>query len=98
DMFSMVSYIDYRRMPGVQHHAALQPLTLGQTLQADDAHVWTSRLAEGLHVALRYPVTGTSPAVVGEYVDRIREVLGRVAVAGDYPILATSADAEAKVA
>jgi hypothetical protein len=98
DMFSMVSYIDYRRMPGVQHHAALQPLTLGQTLQADDAHVWTSRLAEGLHVALRYPVTDTSPAVVGEYVDRIREVLGRVAVAGDYPILATSADAEAKVA
>jgi hypothetical protein len=95
DMFSMVSYIDYRKMPGGQHHAALRPVTLGQTLQADDAHVWTSRVAEGLHVAIRYPVTGSSPAVIDEYVARIREVLGRVAVAGDYPIMGAMVDASA---
>jgi hypothetical protein len=87
DMFSMVSYIDYRKMPGGQHHTELQPVTLGQTLQADDAHVWASRVAEGLHVAIRYPVTDVSPALIDEYVERLREVLGRVAVAGDYPIL-----------
>ncbi|MCW2567273.1 MAG: hypothetical protein JWN54_1370 [Mycobacterium sp.] len=86
DMFSMVSYIDYRKMPGGEHHAELQPVTLGQTLQADDAHVWASRVAEGLHVAIRYPVTEVSPALIDQYVMRLREVVGRVAVAGDYPI------------
>jgi hypothetical protein len=86
DMFSMISYIDYRKMPGGDRHAELQPVTIGQTLQADDAHVWASRVAEGLHVAIRFPITDSSPAVVDEYIARIREVLGRVAVAGNYPL------------
>jgi hypothetical protein len=88
DMFSMVSFIDYRKMAGAERQAVSHPVTLGQTLQADDSHVWTSRVADGVHVAIRYPVTPQGPAMIQEYTGRIREVLGRVAVAGDYPILA----------
>jgi mycolipenoyl-CoA---2-(long-chain-fatty acyl)-trehalose mycolipenoyltransferase / long-chain-acyl-CoA---trehalose acyltransferase len=91
DMFSMVSYIDYRRMAGAERHAQSKPVTLGQTLQADDSHVWASRVHDGLHVAIRYPVTPIAPELVQRYTDRIREVLGRVAVAGDYPILTGAA-------
>jgi hypothetical protein len=86
DMFSMVSYIDYRKMAGAERQARSNPVTLGQTLQADDSHVWTSRVHDGVHVAIRYPVTPQGPAMIQEYTDRIRAVLCRVAVAGDYPI------------
>jgi hypothetical protein len=86
-MFSMVSYIDYRKMAGAERQAESTPVTLGQTLQADDSHVWASRVADGVHVAIRYPVTPQGPALVREYTDRISAVLRRVAVTGEYPIL-----------
>jgi hypothetical protein len=86
DMFSMVSYIDYRKVPGAERHADSKPLTLGETLQADDAHVWTSRLADGLYLTIRYPVTPIAPELLQQYADRISEVLRRVTVAGDFPI------------
>jgi hypothetical protein len=93
DMFSMVSFIDYRKMPGAQRHADSKPLTLGETLQADDAHVWGSRLDDGLYLTIRYPVTTTAPALLDDYTGRISDVLGRVVVAGDYPVQRVAAAA-----
>jgi hypothetical protein len=90
DMFSMVSYIDYRKMAGAERYAESKPVTLGQTLQADDSHVWASRVHDGLHVAIRYPVTPIAPELVQEYTDRISAVLRRVAMTGEYPILTQS--------
>ncbi|HEY0487419.1 MAG TPA: condensation domain-containing protein [Mycobacteriales bacterium] len=87
DMFSMVSYIDYRKMAGAARQAESKPVTLGQTLQADDSHVWASRVADGVHIAIRYPVTPQGPALIDQYTDRIRGVLRRVAMTGEYPIL-----------
>jgi hypothetical protein len=84
DMFSMVSYIDYRKMPGAERHGDSKPLTLGETLQADDAHVWASRLPDGLYLTIRYPITPIAPELLGEYNDRISQVLRRVTEAGDY--------------
>jgi hypothetical protein len=95
DMFSMVSYIDYRKMPGAERHADSKPLTLGETLQADDAHVWASRLQDGLYLTIRYPVTPIAPELLAQYAGRIREMLGRVVVAGDYPVLSDSVSAAA---
>jgi hypothetical protein len=86
DMFSMVSYIDYRKVPGAERHVYSKPLTLGETLQADDAHVWVSRLPDGLYVAIRYPITPVAPELLRRYADRTREVLRRVTVEGDFPL------------
>jgi hypothetical protein len=84
DMFSMVSYIDYRKVPGAERHVDSKPLTLGETLQADDAHVWASRLPDGLYLTIRYPITPIAPELLGEYNHRVSQVLRRVTEAGDY--------------
>jgi mycolipenoyl-CoA---2-(long-chain-fatty acyl)-trehalose mycolipenoyltransferase / long-chain-acyl-CoA---trehalose acyltransferase len=92
DLFSMVSYTDYRKMPGADRYTDWNPTTIGQVTQADDSHVWTSRLHDGLHIAIRHPHTPLAAEVLDEYTDLVAEVLGRVAVAGDYRLAASWAD------
>lgn len=78
DLFSMVSYTDYRKMPGADRHARSTPRTIGQVSVADDTHVWASRLHDGVHLAIRHPDTPVADELLEEYVGRIREVLGHV--------------------
>ncbi|MGO4601965.1 condensation domain-containing protein [Terrabacter sp. 2YAF2] len=91
DLFSMVSYTDYRKMPGADRYAESTPRTIGQVSVADDSHVWASRLDDGLHLAIRHPDTPVATDVLDHYVSHIAEVLGRVAVAGEYPMAPTTA-------
>ena len=82
DLFSMVSYTDYRPMsfPGAN------PTTIGEVSVADDTHVWLSRTHDGLHVGIRHPDTPTAKPQLGEYTDTIAAVLDRVMTCGDYPV------------
>jgi hypothetical protein len=86
DLFSMVSYTDYRKMPGADRYGESRPKTIGEVSVADDSHVWVSRLHDGLHIAIRHPHTPIAVEVLDEYAAHIRGVMGRVAVAGDYPL------------
>ena len=86
DLFSMVSYTDYRQMPGAERYEQWNPITIGEVNVADDAHVWASRNAEGLHLGIRHPMTPTAETVLTEYTETIAEVFSRVATTGDYPL------------
>jgi hypothetical protein len=86
DLFSMVSYTDYRTMPGADRYADYNPVTMGEVSVADDTHVWASRMHDGLHVGIRHPDTPIAAEILDEYAATIEAVLGRVGVAGDYPM------------
>jgi hypothetical protein len=38
DLFSMVSFTDYRKLPGADRHAESTPVTIGRVTEADDSH------------------------------------------------------------
>jgi mycolipenoyl-CoA---2-(long-chain-fatty acyl)-trehalose mycolipenoyltransferase / long-chain-acyl-CoA---trehalose acyltransferase len=86
DMFSMVSYTDYRQMPGADRYDDWNPITIGEVNVADDSHVWASRNNQGLHLGIRHPDTPTAGDVLEEYTATIAAVFSRVAATGDYPI------------
>jgi hypothetical protein len=86
DLFSMVSYTDYRQLPGAERYAEWNPLTIGEVNVADDTHVWASRNHEGLHLGIRHPDTPIAGEVLDEYTATISAVLARVAGNGDYPL------------
>jgi hypothetical protein len=88
DVFSMVSYIDYRQMPGAERYPEWNPLTIGEVNVADDTHVWASRNHVGLHLGIRHPDTPVADDVLDEYSATISKVLRRVARTGDYPLTA----------
>jgi len=84
ELFSMVSYTDYRKLPGAERHPEWKPVTIGQVTEADDSHVWISRQYDGLYIAIRHPDTPTARGVLDEYTNWIRRVLAAVAIEGDY--------------
>jgi hypothetical protein len=86
DLFSMVSYTDYRTMHDVDGHTDWNPLTIGEVSVADDSHVWVSRTHDGLRIGIRHPDTPTANEMLDEYTATIQAVMSRVADAGDYPL------------
>lgn len=88
DLFSMVSDTDYRKLPGGERFEDWNSITIGQVTEADDSHVWLSRLFDGLHLAVRHPATPVATGLLDAYVERIQAVLGRVIVTGDYALAA----------
>lgn len=92
DMFSMVSYTDYRQMPGAEHYTEWNPMTIGELNVADDTHVWASRSHVGLHLGIRHPDTPIASEVLDQYTAIISAVVRRVAATGDCPLIATEMD------
>jgi hypothetical protein len=87
DLFSMVSFTDYRKMPGADRHAESNPVTIGRVTEADDSHVWLSRQHDGLHISIRHPDTPVAGDVLDEYTRLIRDAATRVLLGSD-PLLA----------
>ncbi|WP_329065113.1 condensation domain-containing protein [Streptomyces sp. NBC_01429] len=59
DVF-MVSYVDYRRLPGAEHHTGSNAHHISGVTATDDAQFWFSRTHEGLFLRSRYPATPTA--------------------------------------
>ncbi|MFE1593345.1 condensation domain-containing protein [Nocardia sp. NPDC058705] len=74
DIF-MVSYIDYRQLPGAADHRAVNATHISNTGSADDVQLWLSRSDEGLALRARYPATPTAHTVVRAFVDDVEGVL-----------------------
>lgn len=92
DVFSMVSYTDYRQMPGAEHYTEWNPLTIGEVNVADDTHVWASRSHRGLHLGIRHPDTPIAREVLDQYTAIISSVVRRVAATGDYSLVPTGVE------
>jgi hypothetical protein len=86
DFFSMVSFTDYRTMPGGDRHSEWNARTMGRVTEADDSHVWISRQHDGVHISIRHPVTPTAGGVLDDYAHCIQDILVHVLGGGVQPM------------
>ncbi|MFC9841403.1 condensation domain-containing protein [Rhodococcus sp. NPDC127530] len=85
DVF-MVSYIDYRRLPGTDDHDELNAHHISNVTVADDAQFWISRTQRGLALRSRFPETSTARRAVTEFLVRLREIMHDICENGVTPI------------
>ncbi|MEV6655884.1 condensation domain-containing protein [Nocardia fluminea] len=74
DVF-MVSYVDYRRLPGADSHRAVNATHISNTGSADDLQLWFSRGHGGLALRARFPSTPAAHAVVRACLDDVGQIL-----------------------
>ncbi|MGW6621888.1 condensation domain-containing protein [Nocardia sp. NPDC055002] len=74
DIF-MVSYVDYRRLPGAAIHRFINATHISNTGSADDVQLWFSRSDKGLALRARYPATPQAHAVVRAFLDDVEQIL-----------------------
>ncbi|MFE7225717.1 condensation domain-containing protein [Nocardioides sp. NPDC057577] len=74
DVF-VVSWVDYRHVPGGSAHLDLDAQHISASTQADDVQIWFARTHTGLAVRVRYPDTTVAAASVAALLDRLRHTL-----------------------
>ncbi|HEY9313179.1 condensation domain-containing protein [Williamsia sp.] len=77
DIF-MVSYVDYRPLPGSSAHENISAQHISNATSADDAQFWLSRTDRGLALRTRYPGTPAAQAVIGEFLDKLGQFLANI--------------------
>lgn len=85
DVF-MVSYIDYRRLPGTEDHDELNAHHISNVTVADDAQFWISRTNKGLALRSRFPETPTARHSVSQFLETLQRVLVDICEHGVTPI------------
>ncbi|OIJ25688.1 condensation domain-containing protein [Nocardioides luteus] len=74
DVF-VVSWVDYRHVPGGSAHLDRDAQHISASTQADDVQIWFSRTHSGLAVRIRYPDTSVAASSVESLLDRLRHTL-----------------------
>ncbi|WP_330344998.1 condensation domain-containing protein [Streptomyces longwoodensis] len=82
DLYSIVSYVDARLIPGAARWAEQRAHGLLRVSYGDQVCVWVNRLHEGLWIACRYPDTDIASKNVRLYVEKLRELIVAVATCG----------------
>ncbi|NKI44710.1 condensation domain-containing protein [Streptomyces physcomitrii] len=90
DVF-MVSYLDYRRLPGSEGHTAADAHQIVGATTADEAQFWFTRTHEGLFLRARYPGTDRAAAVVHRFTEAVRGILEQESGAEDAAALTATA-------
>ncbi|WP_428849438.1 hypothetical protein C5142_06845 [Rhodococcus sp. BGS-1C] len=78
DVF-MISYVDYRSLPGAGA-SARRAHHISNVTTADDAQFWISRTDEGLSLRARFPDTPRAHRVVQQFATALTEAIRAVAV------------------
>ncbi|MFF9677169.1 condensation domain-containing protein [Streptomyces eurythermus] len=79
DLYSIVSYVDTRGLPGAGRWAEQKAYGLLRVSYGDQVCVWVNRLPEGLWLASRYPDTDVAAKNMRLYVERLRDRIASVA-------------------
>ncbi|QYX80562.1 condensation domain-containing protein [Streptomyces akebiae] len=79
DLYSIVSFIDTRHIPGSERWTELKAYGLVRVSYGDRVCAWFNRLHEGLYFAARYPDTDIAYKNMRLYVEQMREVIFSVA-------------------
>ncbi|MDN3295812.1 condensation domain-containing protein [Streptomyces ficellus] len=82
DLYSIVSFIDARGIPGSERWAELKAYGLVRVSYGDQVCAWVNRLHEGLQFASRYPDTDIAYENMRRYVEQLRDVIVSVAREG----------------
>ncbi|GHD87388.1 hypothetical protein GCM10010508_19320 [Streptomyces naganishii JCM 4654] len=75
DLYSIVSFVDARGIPGSERRAELKAYGLVRVSYGDQVCAWINRLHEGLQFASRYPGTDIAYKNMRLYVERLRELI-----------------------
>ncbi|HET9116982.1 MAG TPA: condensation domain-containing protein [Pseudonocardiaceae bacterium] len=84
DMFSLISYVDARAVPGADRWAEWNASTLIRVSHGDQVCVWITRIPEGLQLACRYPDTDVAHKNMLRFVEELRKIIISVARTGGY--------------
>ncbi|MEV6958955.1 condensation domain-containing protein [Streptomyces sp. NPDC051207] len=79
DLYSIVSFVDSRAMPGAERWPELKAYGLIRVSYGDQVCAWVSRLHEGLWFAGRYPDTDVAHKNLRLYTERLRDIITSVA-------------------
>jgi hypothetical protein len=79
DLYSIVSYVDTRAVPGADRWPDLTAYALLRVSYGDQVCAWVTRLPEGLWFASRHPDTDLAHKNMRLYVERLRDVVTGVA-------------------
>lgn len=79
DLYSIVSFIDTRGIPGSERWQDLKAYGLIRVSYGDQVCAWTTRLHEGLQLASRYPDTDIAYKNMRLYAEGLRELIVSVA-------------------
>lgn len=71
----MVSYVDYRSLPGAERHHVIDAQHISNSTTADDAQFWISRTGGGLSIRARHPDTLTAHRTMRTYLDEVVRTL-----------------------
>ncbi len=82
DLYSIVSYVDARAVPGADRWTELNAYGLLRVSYGDQVCAWVTRLPEGLWFASRHPDTDVAQKNLRLYVERLRDVVTGVARQG----------------
>ncbi|MER7840828.1 condensation domain-containing protein [Streptomyces sp. NPDC096040] len=80
DLYSIVSYVDTRGVPGSERWSELKTYGLIRVSYGDQLCAWVQRLHEGLWFASRYPDTDVAHKNLRLYVERLRDVITSVSL------------------
>lgn len=79
DLYSIVSYVDCRTVPGAERWDDLKAYGLIRVSYGDQVCAWVSRLHEGLWIAGRYPDTDIAHKNLRLYTERLRDIITGIA-------------------
>lgn len=75
----MVSFVDYRRVPGHELHDALRMTQASPDAPTTDVQLWWVRDDSGLALRCRLPDTGTARRIVSRWLDEVEGSLRQLA-------------------
>jgi mycolipenoyl-CoA---2-(long-chain-fatty acyl)-trehalose mycolipenoyltransferase / long-chain-acyl-CoA---trehalose acyltransferase len=84
DLFSLISYVDARAVPGADRWAEWNASTLVRMSHGDQVGVWFTRIHEGLQVACHYPDTDIAHKNILRFVEELRKIIISVARTGEH--------------
>ncbi|NGN93252.1 peptide synthase [Nocardioides sp. KC13] len=82
DVF-VVSWVDYRHLPGGSSHLDRDAHHISASTEADDVQIWFSRTHTGLAVRVRYPDTEIASKSVSQLLDRLEHALADLATSAE---------------
>jgi hypothetical protein len=80
----MVSYIDVRKLPGVDLFDAINTGLFGNRGSSEQVFLWINRFNDSTTISLLFPDTDEAHASIKLYVDRLSEIFTTIAAHGDY--------------
>lgn len=80
----MISYIDVRKLPGVELFAGNNGCLYGNRGTSEEVFTWVNRFADRTMMTFLYPGTDVGHEPVGRYAERLTEIMNVVAAEGEY--------------